>query len=198
MADKSIVNNKEGVPIFYIMGVSGSGKSTIGKLLSQELAIPFFDGDDFHSKVNVQKMASGVPLNDEDRLGWLETLNQLAIKNREHGAIIACSALKENYRMILAADLGEKVVWVYLKGSFEEISTFLAGRKGHYMPPTLLQSQLDILEEPNDAICISINSTPENIVATILKTYTNEPKKPLKSQFEWLLIYFIKFLIPVL
>lgn len=177
---KNKVEDKEGESIFYIMGVSGSGKTTIGKLLSQELAIPFFDGDDFHSKANVQKMASGNPLTDEDRLDWLETLNQLAIANKEHGAIIACSALKSYYRKILATDLGEKVVWVYLKGSFEEISDFLAGRKGHYMPPSLLQSQLDTLEEPDDAICISINNTPDNIVAIILKTYTNESKKPLK------------------
>lgn len=174
------VEHKEGEPIFYIMGVSGSGKSTIGKLLSKELAIPFFDGDDYHSTANVQKMASGVPLNDEDRLGWLETLNQLAIANKRHGAIIACSSLKVKYREILAADLGNKVVWVYLKGTFEEISAFLAGRKGHYMPPTLLRSQLEILEEPSDAICVSIKNTPEAIVSTIIKTYKTQLQKPLK------------------
>ena len=113
------------------MGVSGSGKTTIGKLLSQKTGIPFFDGDDFHSAANKEKMKAGNPLTDADRLGWLQVLNRQAKEESvKGGAIIACSALKEKYRKLLSENL-ENPAWVFLNGSFELISLRMKNRTGH-------------------------------------------------------------------
>jgi len=157
-------------PIFYVMGVSGCGKSTIGKLLSKNLAMPFFDGDDYHPEANVKKMEAGNPLNDFDRQGWLERLNQLAIEHGQSGAIIACSALKDAYRTMLTKDLPESY-FVYLAGTYDEISARLAQRKDHFMPAALLQSQFNTLEVPKNAISVSIANTPEEIVTAIVSQY---------------------------
>ena len=154
--------------IYIVMGVSGCGKSTIGKLLAATLKIPFFDGDDFHPEANVQKMASGLPLNDEDRKGWLQKLNKIAIVHKASGAVIACSALKENYRNTLKENLEKQMVFVYLKGTFEEINARLKERQGHYMPIELLKSQFETLEAPADAIQVSINHSPDEIISEIL------------------------------
>jgi len=153
--------------IIYIMGVSGSGKTTIGKLLSQKIAIPFFDADDLHSLANKEKMRSGQALNDEDRQDWLRNIHELAIKQmRSNGAIIACSALKEKYRAVLSAGI-DKPVWIFLQGSYEMIFERMNKRKDHYMPASLLQSQFDNLEIPNNAITIDIKKGPEEIVELI-------------------------------
>ncbi len=150
------------------MGVSGVGKSTIGNLLSEELNIPFFDGDDFHPEENIKKMSKGEPLNDDDRLGWLQTLNKLAIKQLTNkGCVIVCSALKESYRDILNANIKDNAKWVFLSGSFKQIKERINKRKGHFMSSELLKSQFDILEEPKNAIKIDISLTPKNIVAVI-------------------------------
>ena len=159
---------KRNPKIYFIMGVSGCGKSTIGSLLANELKIPFYDGDDYHSKTNVNKMASGQPLTDEDRMGWLLKLNELAHSKREEGAIIGCSALKETYRKILDANLHENARWIYLSGSFEEVLDRLQQRKGHFMPAELLKSQFETLEVPQKAIKVSINMSPEEIANQIL------------------------------
>lgn len=159
---------KRNPKIYFIMGVSGCGKSTIGSLLANELKIPFYDGDDYHSKTNVNKMASGQPLTDEDRMGWLLKLNELAHSKREEGAIIVCSALKESYRKILDANLHENARWIYLSGSFEEVLDRLQERKGHFMPAELLKSQFETLEIPQKAIKVSINMSPEEIANQIL------------------------------
>jgi len=151
------------------MGVSGTGKTTIGKLLSKEMDIPFFDGDDFHPASNIAKMAAGQPLNDEDRHDWLLALNQLLMNNRNTGAIVACSALKKSYRTILRNSLGKNLHFIYLKGSFDEVKSRLEQRKGHFMPLELLRSQFDTLEEPKNAISLSIMETPEKMVNEIIE-----------------------------
>lgn len=158
-----------GKTVIVVMGVSGSGKTEIGKLLSEKLSRPFFDGDDFHPEANVKKMSSGHPLNDEDRKEWLIALNKLAIEHRHKGAIIACSALKKNYRSLLRAGMGNCISFVHLDGSFELIKSRLEKRKGHFMPINLLQSQFDALEPPSKEITVSIEETPTKIVKNILK-----------------------------
>ncbi|MEX0312884.1 MAG: gluconokinase [Allomuricauda sp.] len=155
--------------VLVIMGVSGTGKSTIGKLLSEALDIPFYDGDDFHPEANVKKMSAGQPLNDDDRQGWLEALNVLAKEHRSEGVIIACSALKESYRKLLQSDMGDSLRFVYLEGSVELIKSRLENRKGHFMPLELLKSQFDTLEPPSDAITVSVSLAPKTIVEQIMR-----------------------------
>jgi carbohydrate kinase (thermoresistant glucokinase family) len=160
--------------IIYIMGVSGCGKTTIGKLLSQRIGIPFFDGDDFHSAANVEKMKAGEPLNDEDRSEWLQKINELAFEEQQlNGAIIACSALKEKYRIVLNSGI-TKPVWIFLQGSYQIIFQRLQNRQGHYMPPALLQSQFDNLEIPASAFSINIANEPATIVELILDKLNEE------------------------
>lgn len=154
--------------ILFVMGVSGSGKTTIGKLLAKKLAIPFFDGDEYHPEDNVKKMAEGHPLNDEDRRVWLQRLNRLAKDQKEEGAVIACSALKGKYRKLLRQDIEEWVEFVYLEGSFELILERMEKRKGHFMPPELLRSQFETLEIPKHAISVAIDPTPAEIVDAII------------------------------
>ncbi|MFT4849304.1 MAG: gluconokinase [Sediminicola sp.] len=153
--------------MIVIMGVSGSGKTTIGLQLSDALGIPFFDADDFHSEENVSKMKHNIALNDRDRRPWLESL---AIKISEwdskNGAVLACSALKESYRKTLATRVNS-ITWIYLSGSFEVINSRINNRSGHYMKSTLLQSQFDTLEIPDYGIHIDAGLDPKEIVATI-------------------------------
>lgn len=152
------------------MGVSGSGKSTIGKLLSTRLNIPFFDGDDYHPQSNIDKMKKGIPLSDNDRQGWLITLNHLAIKQvSKSSCIIVCSALKASYRGILSAHLQNQVQWIYLSGGFNLIFSRIKKREQHFMSSDLLQSQFDTLELPKHALTIDIGLTPEAIVEKIIK-----------------------------
>lgn len=155
------------------MGVSGSGKSTIGKLLSQEFNIPFYDGDDFHPKENIEKMSSGRPLNDKDRQSWLEALNGLALKElKKSNCIIVCSALKQKYREILIQNIETQSEWIYLSGSFDLISKRLNSRENHFMTSDLLKSQFDILEEPMDALRVDISLSPNEIIKTIKRGQT--------------------------
>lgn len=162
--------------IYIIMGVSGCGKSTIGSLLAKELQIPFYDGDDYHPKKNVLKMKKGNPLNDEDRKGWLQQLNSLAVAHLAQGAVIACSALKEKYRLQLRNGIASQMVFIHLTGTFDEINDRLQERNNHYMPATLLKSQFDALEPPKHAISITINNAPSAIVSEIMERA--KQKKP--------------------
>ena len=153
------------------MGVSGSGKSTIGKLLSERLGIPFYDSDQFHPPANIQKMSAGIPLNDDDRQPWLQAIHDFVLQELPTGSlIIATSALKQSYRDLLDGDLDRnQVQWIFLHGAFDLLYERIANRKGHFMPESLLQSQFDTLEIPhNEALAIDVAQTPEEIVDEIL------------------------------
>ncbi|MCL4107845.1 UNVERIFIED_CONTAM: hypothetical protein GTU68_027230 [Idotea baltica] len=153
--------------LIIVMGVSGCGKSTIGKAIAESLGVQFYDGDDFHPKENITKMESGKPLNDLDRIPWLESINLFSNeKIKETSIVIACSALKEKYREILARNINIK--FVYLKGSPQLILERMKNRAGHFMPPDLLDSQFKDLEEPLNAITVEINKSVEEIINQIL------------------------------
>lgn len=163
--------------IIVVMGVTGSGKSTIGKLLAERLSLPFVEADDFHSKENVAKMSKGIPLTDEDRHPWLQSLSQaLQTEEKNKGAVLACSALKEQYRHLLQQGLQEKIIWIYLDGSEKIISERMRNRQGHFMPEKLLHSQFVTLEKPAYAYSFSIEKKPEAIVGEIMKVIKNRPK----------------------
>lgn len=139
--------------ILIVMGVSGCGKSTVGRLLAELTSLPFADGDDFHSAANKRKMSAGVPLTDEDRLPWLAAIKN-SYKSLAPG-IIACSALKMKYRQLLSAPAADgrqnhPVTFIYLKLSKEEAGHRLSARKGHFFDKTLLDSQFETLQEPLD------------------------------------------------
>jgi len=156
--------------IAIVMGVSGSGKSTVGELLAARLRWEFQDADAFHPAANIAKMKSGVPLDDSDRLPWLETIAE-SIRgwlSEGTGVVLACSALKASYRDVLLVDpLLVKVV--YLKAGFGLVQSRLEGRRGHFMPHELLQSQFDTLEEPLDAIVVDVSKPLEECVNHIIQ-----------------------------
>lgn len=156
--------------VYFVMGVSGTGKTTIGKALSQKLNIPFYDGDDYHTKSNIDKMSSGHPLNDTDRKDWLLALNNLA-RSKPKGAVIACSALKEKYRSILKTAIQSRVKFVFLEASFDTVKTRLTSREHHFMPLHLLQSQFETLETPTttDAITISVEEDIDTVLTQLFQ-----------------------------
>ena len=155
--------------IIFIMGVSGSGKTTVGKKLAARIGLPFFDGDDFHSPSNKEKMNRGIPLTDEDRKDWLIQMNNAATDQANlAGAVIACSALKETYRAILSSGITIPLYWVFLQGSFELIKKRMEERKDHFMPANLLSSQFDALQIPENCMTIDISNSPDKIVEMII------------------------------
>jgi gluconokinase len=153
--------------IIVLMGVTGSGKSTVGKLLASQLGWKFFEGDDFHSPTNIEKLRRGQPLNDADRTPWLEAIREVirTAIDRGENAVIACSALKESYRKLL--QIREPASFVYLKACVALIQDRLKNRTGHFMNPDLVQSQFDTLEAPEEALQIDAGSTPAEIVQVI-------------------------------
>ncbi len=153
--------------VIVIMGVVGSGKTTIGRLFAGRLHCEFADGDDFHSPKSKDKIHRGIGLTDEDRWPWLERLrDKIATWNRSgENAVLACSALKEIYRKKL--EDGGPVTFVYLKGSAELIAARLGSRQGHFADTKILASQIADLEEPKDAITVEVSGTPEQIVSEI-------------------------------
>jgi gluconokinase len=154
--------------VVVLIGVSGSGKTTVGKLLADQLGWPFYEGDDFHPRANVDKMSRGVPLDDGDRLPWLDNLHRLIERSIAAGddAVLACSALKRSYREQLAGEL-PGVRFVFLRASPELLRQRLENRRGHFMKADLLGSQLETLEEPRDAVVVNAALTPDEIVGRI-------------------------------
>jgi gluconokinase len=154
--------------IIVLMGVTGSGKTTVGRVLATELGWPFRDADEFHPAVNVDKMRRGVPLTDDDRAPWLAALARLIDETvaRGENLVLACSALKHRYQEYLRHDLAA-VCYVELWGSPELIQKRLEARTGHFMNPALLPSQLAILEPPADAIRVEVSGTPREIASEI-------------------------------
>lgn len=161
--------------LLVIYGVSGSGKTTIGRLISDALNVPFYDADDFHPPSNVEKMASGRPLDDADRQPWLEILaSKLVDWQEEGGAVLACSALKETYRATLGSRCGRSIQWILLTAPEALLTERLAARKGHYFDRNLLGSQLEALEVPDYGWQIDVQSSPQDIVNTILERLRDE------------------------
>jgi len=155
--------------IVLLMGVAGSGKTTVGEALAAQLGWEFADADDYHPAANVAKMASGIPLTDEDRVSWLDRLRELILSwiTANKNGVLACSALKQAYRDRLKMGPGVRVV--YLKGARELFRERLLARHGHYMRESMLNSQLATLEEPSDAIVVEADAAVERIVADILE-----------------------------
>ncbi len=155
--------------IIVVMGVTGSGKTTIGNLLTRRLGWEFADADDFHSPANKEKMHKGIPLTDADRLPWLAAIHEQISKwlAMKQNVVLACSALKQTYRQLLWN--GPEVQFVYLKGSYELIAERLRARKGHFADEHILAGQFRDLEEPSDAVAVDIGAPPEEIVDEICR-----------------------------
>lgn len=154
-----------------VMGVSGCGKTRVGKTLAGSLRWDFYDADDFHPPANVAKMAAGIPLDDADRAPWLDSLHELVSSSlsADRPAVLACSALKERYRRQLMDGISG-VKLVHLKGSYDLIWSRMEKRAEHYMKPHMLKSQFDALEEPLDALTMEITMPVNEIVQKIIST----------------------------
>jgi gluconokinase len=160
---------KETTPtVLILMGVSGSGKTTVGRLLAGNLGWPFCDADDYHPASNLEKMRRGLPLDDDDRTPWLQTLRELISGCLERGGsmVLACSALKDSYRHILSSD-DPRVRFVYLRADPALLAERLAHREGHFFAAKLLDSQLAVLEEPREALSVDASHPAEDLVAEI-------------------------------
>jgi gluconokinase len=161
-----------GTPIFVVMGVCGCGKSTVGQQLATTLGVDFLEGDQLHSAENIARMAAGIALTDEDRQGWLEALAGRIGNTRERGRglVVSCSALKRSYRDTLRRGASD-LLFVYLQGNPELLATRMVNRPGHYMPTSLLESQLAILEVPGpdeNTQTFDIAMSATSIVANIM------------------------------
>jgi gluconokinase len=170
--------------IVVVMGVSGCGKSTVAGLLAHELRCTFLDGDDFHSATNRAKMQAGTPLTDADREPWLEDIRASIEEANKDGRslVIACSALKAAYRDVLRGEMRD-VQFVYLKADFGLLQERLQMRKDHFFNPALLQSQLDTLEEPSDAVTVNVSLPCTAIVAKVMEQFhargsISKPNRP--------------------
>ena len=160
-----------------LMGVSGSGKSTVGRMLAQHLGVDFLEGDDLHTGQNVARMAAGIALTDEDRRGWLESLaGRLASASAEgSGLVISCSALKRSYRDILRSGAPDLLI-VHLRGDYDLLAIRMATRPGHYMPSSLLDSQFATLEPPDaeeNALTLDVRQNPDRLLLSIVDRLHN-------------------------
>jgi len=155
--------------IVLVMGTTGAGKTTVGKLLAQKVDWTFLDADDFHPPANIKKMKQGIPLTDADRVPWLAAIHAELVRQSAMGknCVLACSALKNDYRETIGAGLCMKIV--YLKGSYEEMRAHILARHGHFAGEGILAGQFRDLEEPSDAIVVSVRHAPEKIVEDVLR-----------------------------
>lgn len=155
--------------IVLVMGTTGAGKTTVGKLLAEKLNWTFLDADDFHPAANIAKMKQGIPLTDADRVPWLAAIHEELVRQNaaEKNCVLACSALKNSYREAIGAGLAMKTV--YLKGSYEEMRAHILARRGHFAGEGILAGQFRDLEEPGDAIVVSVSHMPEEIVEEVLR-----------------------------
>lgn len=170
MENDASVPAKPSPRVIILMGASGCGKTTLGKRLAAETGWPFYDGDDYHPRGNIAKMAQGLALNDQDRLPWLRALHDLIagiLAGRGQG-IVACSALKRSYREVLRGRL-DGIAFVYLKGSFALLEARLKARKDHFFKSELLATQLEILEEPEEALTVDVSQELPVLSASIRK-----------------------------
>ena len=159
--------------VYIITGVSGVGKTTIGLIMAKELNLPFYDADDFHPSSNTHKMKNGIPLNDEDRQPWLAILaDRIKVWNKEGGAVLACSALKEKYRQTLQVIDQSEIRFIFLHADASLIFERLQKRKGHYMDSGLLDSQFEALEQPNYGIHVQVNKSPDLVLKEIIDQIT--------------------------
>jgi gluconokinase len=160
--------------IIVVMGISASGKSTLGSALAKSLGWEFLEGDDYHLQANIEKMRSGTPLDDSDRLPWLQAINLKLrqLDNDGRDVVVACSALKRRYRELLARGVGQ-VHYVYLTGNPDLIRQRIADRKRHFMPPELIDSQIAAMEPPQNAIWVSIE-LPVEIQTTKVRQAINK------------------------
>jgi gluconokinase len=154
--------------IVVVMGVSGSGKTTVGTMLANAMGAAFLEGDSLHSAANVEKMRHGLPLTDADRAPWLAAIHWRLLEafRRGQSLVVGCSALKRSYRTVLAE--GIPITWVYLKGPAALIRSRLQRRRGHYMRADMVASQFEALEEPSDALVVDVSPSPAAIVAKIM------------------------------
>ena len=155
----------ESLPVFIVMGVSSSGKSTVGRLLAQKLNLPFADADDYHPEINVKKMEAGKALNDNDRYPWLVELNRVLLEAQDRGIVMACSSLKEVYRNIMRKGVKRDFNWIYLHGTYNEILERMKKRKQHFMPPALLKSQFETIRSHVTGFNFKHSHTASSIVA---------------------------------
>jgi len=156
------------IVIVVVMGVAGSGKTTIGKMLADAIPCPYLEGDSLHAPASIEKMSRGIPLTDADRAPWLSAIHarMVDVYDRGHSLVVGCSALKQSYRDVLAEGL--PLTWVYLKGSPELIRSRLLHRESHFMKADMLASQFAALEEPSDALVVDVSASPAAIVDRIL------------------------------
>tara|TARA_Y100000768_G_scaffold388632_1_gene385745 strand:- start:2457 stop:2945 length:489 start_codon:yes stop_codon:yes gene_type:complete len=155
--------------IIIILGVSGCGKSTLGIALAEELGVNFIEGDSYHPQTNIIKMKDGIPLTDKDREPWLIKLSDMLLKHQPEGAVIACSALKESYRKLLSRNITKNnLLWVYLKCGLDQLKKRM-NQRDHFMPLSLLKSQMDTLEEPKKGLYLKCTLTVNKQIKQIKK-----------------------------
>lgn len=167
--------------VLVVMGVSGSGKTTIGQALARRLGYEFIEGDEFHSRANREKMHAGIPLNDDDRAPWLQALRSRmsTLIARDGRAVVTCSALKKSYRDTLRQ---KGVRFIYLKVSREVLRERLARRRGHFFNPALLESQLATLEEPRDAVVVNADASDLDVVSDIVRQLNASTTKVARTE----------------